>query len=216
MHVFARWQHMELDLDAGQRTVQHWQFDCTWLRHHNDGRATRSLLLADKQELRQGVEHQLRRSRDLPNRRCDLLLNEQTTFQIEAAPFGRLLFCLAPARARGRFSPHLRAASIPASGRSSLSAASVEGAVKRHEAGRVAGPRGDPLRGDPQTPGVGARRGEGNACLQMSVSGRVKVQAGEGCGRALPGLSLGHDPGPHERPPCRRKAPRARPPAPRS
>ena len=73
MHLFARWQHLDLNLRRRQLRLTH-----------------RRLLR--QRQVRQRRQHQLRRSRYLPGWRRDLLLNEQTTFQIEAAPSGGFFF----------------------------------------------------------------------------------------------------------------------------
>ena len=64
MHVFARWQHLDLDLDATdtRRTVTQVQ------------RRSRLLGVVNK-NFGKSLEHQLRRSRYLPNWWRDLLLN---------------------------------------------------------------------------------------------------------------------------------------------
>ena len=85
MHLFARWQHLDLDLNA-----KNLGYDCV---EDGDAAATANL-----RQIRQEPQHQLGRSRHLPDRWRDLLLSQTNHLPIEAAPLGRLLF----ASSRGR------------------------------------------------------------------------------------------------------------------
>ena len=83
MHLFARWQHLELNSLDAQSTSE---LTCVGSPDAN------RVKTAPPTALRQRRQRQLRRSRYLPGWRRDLLLNEQTTFQIEAAPSGGFFF----------------------------------------------------------------------------------------------------------------------------
>ena len=124
MHLFARWQHLSMDLSATDTQVlrsgfEQRQLAATWRAQCGQG----------QQALWQEPWLELRRSRHLPSRRRDLLLNELTTFQIEAAPPGGFFFVSAQGHSRA------------ANGTMPMEASIVEGPIRGYLWGKKPGPQ---------------------------------------------------------------------------
>ena len=86
MHLFARWQHLELNnLSAKNLRGYLRRSPYRQVRYANSNCFANGKFGKD-------VSAGIPRSRHLPGWRRDLLLNEQTTFQIEAAPSGGFFF----------------------------------------------------------------------------------------------------------------------------